>query len=82
MLHFKHPAEVLFSFNVVNATFILLIAGFVIVLYFQNTTRLQTYFSTLKKVPFWIVIGTGVMLGVSLIALNVNTHSEFLYFNF
>jgi D-alanyl-lipoteichoic acid acyltransferase DltB (MBOAT superfamily) len=82
MLHFKHPAEALFSFNVVNATFILLLAGFVIVLYFQNTTKLQTYFAALKKVPLWIVIGTGFMLGVSLIALNVNTHSEFLYFNF
>jgi len=82
MLHFKHPAETLFSFNIVNYTFILLILGFIIVLGFKNSANLQHYFSSLKKVPLWIVIGTGIMLGVSLIALDINTHSEFLYFNF
>ena len=82
LLHFKHPAETFFSFNIINYTFILLIVGFIIVLFFQNTKAWQHYFISLKKVPVWLVLASGIMLGVSLIALNMNTHSEFLYFNF
>jgi len=82
LLHYKHPAAELINFNVVNATFILIVIGFIVVLFFKNAKELQTYFQQQVKIPLWVAIATGLMLGISLLALSINTHSEFLYFNF
>ena len=82
LLHYKHPALEVIDFNVVNATFILIVIGFVVTLFFKNAKELQSYFQQHKKTPLWIAISTGLMLGISLLALSINTHSEFLYFNF
>ena len=82
LLHYKHPALEFFHFNVANVTFIYIVVGFILVLFFRNTKELQLWFQQRKTIPLWIVLGTGVMLGLSLLALSINTHSEFLYFNF
>ena len=82
LLHYKHPALEVLDFNVVNATFIFIVLGFIIVLFFKNAKELQSYFQQHSKIPLWIAISTGLMLGISLLALSINTHSEFLYFNF
>jgi len=82
LLHYKHPALEFFHFNVANVTFITIVVGFIVVLFFKNTKELQLWFQQHKTIPLWVVASTGIMLGISLLALSVNTHSEFLYFNF
>ncbi|MBA1420957.1 MAG: hypothetical protein FAF03_08930, partial [Epsilonproteobacteria bacterium] len=61
---------------------ILIVIGFIVTLFFKNAKELQNYFQQHTKIPLWIAVSTGLMLGISLLALSINTHSEFLYFNF
>ena len=82
MLQYTHPAAEYIKFNMVNYTFILIILGFIITLYFKNANQLREQFAQRKTVPIVLSLFIGILLGLSFLVIAVNISSEFLYFNF
>jgi D-alanyl-lipoteichoic acid acyltransferase DltB (MBOAT superfamily) len=63
-------------------TLIWIIFGFVSVLLFKNSNELLMKLSKVKKISFWWLLFTTLVLGFAMIITLSSTESEFLYFNF
>jgi D-alanyl-lipoteichoic acid acyltransferase DltB (MBOAT superfamily) len=79
---YKHPILDYIPINVFYSTFTIVIIGFIISLLFKNVSELRMSFDTKETISPLVAIGIGLMLGISLLIISINTHSEFLYFNF
>ena len=79
---YKHPIVDYVSINTIYSTFTVIIIGFVLALFFKNVYELRIEFEKRDTISPLVAISIGLMLGVSLLIISINTNSEFLYFNF
>jgi len=79
---YKHPIVDYVSINTIYSTFTIIIIGFVLALFFKNVYELRIEFEKRDTISPLVAISIGLMLGVSLLIISINTNSEFLYFNF
>jgi len=77
-----NPLSDYMKWSTASYTYLIILLGFILVLGFQNSNQLSKKFEAMKSVPLSWVVFTILLLGISLIFILANTHSEFLYFNF
>ena len=82
MLHYHHPAFTYIKFNMANYMLILIVLGFILTLFFKNVHQMQEKFNQRKTVSIGLALFVGILLGISLLTIAINTSSAFLYFNF
>ena len=60
----------------------MVIAGFIVTIWFNNSNELGAKFNEMKNIPILWYIFSVCVLGFALITMVSQTSSEFLYFNF
>jgi len=82
MLHYHHPAFIYIKFNMANYMLVLIVLGFILTLFFKNVHQMQEKFQQKKNASIGESLFIGLLLGISLLTIAINTSSAFLYFNF